>query len=177
VPGARNRHDGGVTTPALRRIAAWCLDWLIISGYAAALVPLGLALNRSVQLPPAGWNTLSFAVLVLPATLWLTAWEAGARAATPGKRVLRLTVRHGDDQPGWRRSLSRNTLKVALPWELGHTAAYALATSPTTAVTEAVGMACGIGACLIALGYLLSLFVGTGLTPYDRIVGTAVGAA
>jgi hypothetical protein len=47
------------------------------------------------------------------ATLWLTAWEAGGRAATPGKRVLRLAVRHGDDRPGWRRSLVRN--RVAVP--------------------------------------------------------------
>jgi uncharacterized RDD family membrane protein YckC len=166
-----------VTTPALRRISGWCVDWLIISAYAAALVPLGLLLNRSVQLPPAGWNALSFLVLVLPATLWLTAWEAGGRAATPGKRVLRLAVRHGGDRPGWRRSLLRNAPKVALPWELGHTAAFALAASPTTAATEAVGMACGIGACLIALGYLASLFVGTGRTPYDRVAGTAVRAA
>jgi uncharacterized RDD family membrane protein YckC len=107
----------------------------------------------------------------------VTAWEAGGRAATPGKRVLRLAVRHGDDRPGWRRSLVRNALKVALPWELGHTAALALAATPTTTAAEAVGMACGIGACLIALGYLVSLFVGTGRTPYDRVAGTAVRTA
>jgi uncharacterized RDD family membrane protein YckC len=165
-----------VTTPALRRIAAWCLDWLIICAYAAALVPLGLLLNGSVALAPAGWNAVSFAALVLPATLWLTVWEAGGRAATPGKRVLRLAVRRGDDPPGWRRSLVRNALKVALPWELGHTAAYTLAASPTSPVAEAVGMTCGIGACLVAAGYVVALFVGSGRTPYDRVTGTSVGA-
>ena len=64
---------------AWRRIGAWAVDWLIISAYAVALVPLGLLLvNNSVQLPALGWNAASFVVLILPATVWLAAWKAAA---------------------------------------------------------------------------------------------------
>jgi uncharacterized RDD family membrane protein YckC len=153
-----------------RRLGAWCIDWLILSAFAGALVPIGLVLNGSVRLPPIGWNALSFVALVVPATLWLAAWEAGARAATPGKRVLRLRV----DPAGWPRSSVRNGLKVALPWELGHTAAYTLASPASSPAAQAVGMVCGVAACAIALVYVVSLFVGAGRTPYDRVAGTAV---
>lgn len=151
-------------------MAAWCVDWLILSAYAGLLVPLGLVLDGSVRLPPIGWNALSFVVLVVPTTVWLAGWEAGARGATPGKRVLRLRVGPG----GWRRALLRNGLKLALPWELGHTAAYTLAAPASSGAAQAVGMVCGVGACLLAVVYLASLFVGVGRTPYDRIAGTVV---
>ena len=43
-----------------------------------ALVPLGLLLvDPSVRLPPLGWNAASFVVLIVPATVWLAAWESG----------------------------------------------------------------------------------------------------
>ncbi|HEY8532456.1 MAG TPA: hypothetical protein VIL44_01075, partial [Micromonospora sp.] len=78
-----------MTRLAVRRIAAWCVDWLIIIGYAAALVPLGLLLAAwSVRLSPAAWNAVSFALLVAPVTGWLAFWEAAPRGASPGKRLL-----------------------------------------------------------------------------------------
>src|SRR4051794_4112166 len=53
----RGRTVGGGSGSAVRRVAAMAVDWLIISCYAAALIPLGLLLvHRSVDLPPAGWN-------------------------------------------------------------------------------------------------------------------------
>jgi uncharacterized RDD family membrane protein YckC len=163
-----------MTSLAVRRIAAWCVDWLIIVGYAAVLVPLGLLLRHyAVTLPIGVWNLLSFLLLVAPATGWLAAWEAG-RGASPGKRLLRLRVRAGDGSPPWKRALLRNVLKVALPWELGHTAAFTLA-SPSAAGPGAVAAAVsGIAACAIAAGYAVSLFVGSGRTPYDRVAGTTV---
>ena len=158
---------------ATRRVAACCLDWLIVSAYAVALIPLGLVLEGSLHLPLIGWNAVAFLLLVVPATVWLACCEAGTRAATPGKRVLQLRVDHDGTRPSWRRSMARNGLKVALPWELGHTAAFILAsTSSTTA--EVVGMVCGTAACVLSLAYLVSLFVGLGRTPYDRVAGTAV---
>jgi len=159
---------------AVRRIAAWCVDWLIIIGYAAALVPLGLMLAAwSVRLSPAAWNAVSFALLVAPVTGWLAFWEAAPRGATPGKRLLRLRVRTATGSaPPLARALVRNALKIALPWELGHTAAFTLASSPTSGPAEIAAMACGIAACLVVAGYAVALFVGR--TPYDRIAGTWV---
>lgn len=106
-----------------RRIAAWVVDWLVISVYAAALVPVGLLLvESSVRLSPLGWNAVSFVVLVLPATVWAASWERTRRGATPGKRLLGLRVR---TQPGgrlsWGQAMARNSLKIAVPWEAGHT--------------------------------------------------------
>ncbi|HEV8569429.1 MAG TPA: RDD family protein [Actinoplanes sp.] len=100
---------------ATRRIAAWAVDWLIISAYAVALVPLGILLvGRDVRLPQFAWNALAFTLLILPATGWLAGWERGRRGATPGKRLLRLrTSGPGGGRLSWRRALARNALKVA----------------------------------------------------------------
>src|SRR4051812_31096826 len=159
-----------------RRIAAWAIDWLIISLYAAALVPLGLWLyERSVRLPPLGWNAVSFVVLVVPATVWLAAWEASERGATPGKRLLRLRVRTLQGRPpGWRRAVARNALKVALPWELGHTAAFLLADPRTGRSLGLIGIACAFVACGFAAVCVAALFIGQGRTPYDRAAATEV---
>ena len=161
---------------ALRRVAAWAVDWLIISAYAVALVPLGLLLvDRSVRLPSWGWNAASFVVLIVPATVWLAAWECGRSAATPGKRLLGLRVRVWQDgDVGWRRAAVRNVLKVAVPWELGHTAAFLLADPRASGSTVLIGMASAVLACALAAGYVASLFIGTGRTPYDHAAATSV---
>jgi len=160
----------------VRRIAAWSVDWLVIIGYAAALVPLGLLLkDRSVQLSSLAWNLISFVLLIVPVTVWLAAWEATPRAATPGKRLARLRVHANDGRPPrFGRSIARNGLKVALPWELGHTAAFVLATSSADGAAMTAASICGLAACVIGGGYLVSLFVGSGRTPYDRVTGTSV---
>ncbi len=161
---------------AVRRVAAMAVDWLIISCYAAALVPVGLFLvSRSADLSPAGWNALSFAVLIVPVTAWLTGWESGAGAASPGKRLLRLKVlAAGRPRLGWRTALARNALKISLPWELGHTAAFVTSDATAGRPLTALGLVCGVAACLLIAAYLASLFVGTGRTPYDRATNTSV---
>ena len=161
---------------AWRRLAAWAVDWLIISAYAVALVPLGLLLvDRSVRLPPLGWNAASLVVLIVPATVWLAAWESGHSGATPGKRLLGLRVRvSGEGDVGRRHAAARNALKVALPWELGHTAAFLLADPEASGSTALIGMASAVLACALAAGYVASLFIGTGRTPYDHAAATRV---
>lgn len=175
-PGNGIPLRGSTWQLAVRRIAAWSIDWLIIVGYAAATVPLGLLLSGwSVQMPPAAWNIVSFALLIAPAALWLAIWEARPRGASPGKLLLQLRVRTSDGlAPRTGRSLLRNGLKVALPWELGHTAAFTLATSTATAPATIAALVCGVAACLIGGTYVASLFVGSGRTPYDRVTGTSV---
>jgi len=161
---------------AWRRVAAWAIDWLIISGYAAALVPLGLWLDESsVRLSPLGWNAVSFVVLVVPVTVWLTAWEATGSGATPGKRSLRLRVRSlQGGRPGWRRAVVRNVIKIALPWELGHTAAFLLSDPRTGRTSGLIGSGCAFLACALAAVYVAALFTGYGHPPYDRLAGTEV---
>jgi uncharacterized RDD family membrane protein YckC len=155
----------------MRRLAAWLVDWLLISAYAVALVPFGLLISDTVaDLPVAALNAGAFLITVLPVTVWLAAWERGGRGATPGKRVFGLrTVGPDGGPPGWRRALVRNAVKVALPWELGHTAAFTLVRD----TDSILAMVCGYAACLIALVYVVMLLA-TGRTPYDRLSGTSV---
>ena len=164
---------------ALRRVAATAVDWLIISCFAAALVPFGLLLvNRSVDLPSTAWNAVAFLLLIVPATLWLAGWEGATRAASPGKRLFRLTVvAPGRARLGWRRSLARNGLKIALPWELGHTTAFILSDPAASRSQVAIGVACAVISCLFVATCVVSLFVGTGRTPYDGATGTGVSSA
>jgi uncharacterized RDD family membrane protein YckC len=162
--------------PPWRRLAAWGVDWLVISAYAAALVPLGLLLvEHSVRLPPLGWNAVSFLLLVLPATVWAAAWERSRRGATPGKRLLKLRVRTlSGGRPGWGPALARNTIKIAVPWEAGHTAAFLLADPGASGAASAIGMASALVACTVAAVHVATLFIGTGRTGYDRATGTEV---
>jgi uncharacterized RDD family membrane protein YckC len=161
-----------ITSTKGRRIAAGVVDWLCISAYAVALVPLGIAIADSVG----GWpvpvrNLGAFAILILPATVWQAAWEQGKRGASPGKRLLGLrTVRtRSGARLGWPRALARNALKIALPWELGHTAVFVLPGDNNSVL----GMVCGVAACVIVVAYFVTLLA-TGTTPYDRITGTTV---
>jgi hypothetical protein len=78
---------------------------------------------------------------------------------------------------GWRRALVRNGLKIALPWEIGHTAAFALSDPQASDAAQLTGMAFGIAACVIACVYGGALFIGKGRTPYDRASGTQVGTS
>jgi uncharacterized RDD family membrane protein YckC len=163
-----------VTRLAGRRIVAWVIDWLIISVYAAALVPVGLLLARhSIHLSAWGWNAVAFVILIVPVTVWLATWES--TAATPGKRALGLRVRSSREEGiEWPRALARNALKVALPWELGHTAAFLLAERDAGPATAGLGIAAAILAYAIAGAYVVSLFIRSGRTPYDHATATHV---
>ena len=50
-------------TLAWRRVAAWAVDWLIISAYdGGPRTAAPVAVDRSVRLPSLGWNAASFVV-------------------------------------------------------------------------------------------------------------------
>ena len=160
---------------AARRIAAWLVDWALILAWAALLLGLSLLLRASRwDLGALGWNLVSFAVLVAPATLAL-AWRE-ASGATPGKRRAHLRVTDQDSGApiGVRRALLRNTAKIALPWTLGHALAFQLAADGPTAEVPLWAVPVSVLAYGQVAWYLVALFVRRGRTPYDWLAGTVV---
>ena len=68
-------------------------------------------------------------------------------------------------------ALLRNTLKVAVPWTIGHAAAIALVGSTTMSPGLVILTA---AAYVLPLVYVVTLFAGKGRTPYDRAAGAGV---
>jgi uncharacterized RDD family membrane protein YckC len=86
--------------------------------------------------------------------------------------VLRLRVESADG-PGFARALLRNTIKYAIPWEIGHTAVFALVGStgaPALWVTIALIVAYAIPIVSLVL------MIATGRALHDRVARTAVVA-
>ncbi|MEP6841961.1 MAG: RDD family protein [Pseudolysinimonas sp.] len=119
-------------------------------------------------------NVIGFLTLIVPITLAAAGFDGTARHATPGKRVFRLNVESVNGGPGFARALLRNAIKYALPWELGHTAVFALfgstATPPPWVI---VALVAAYAVPLVSLGLLLA----TGRPLHDRVARTAVVAA
>jgi uncharacterized RDD family membrane protein YckC len=172
------------SSPGWRRVAAFAVDYGVILAYLGLLALAG-ALGRAVGALPTEVTTpagrvvaqlVGFAVLTLPVTLWFAGWEAGRGGATPGKRVLGLrVVTTGGQRLGWPRSLLRTVLKFTVPWELAHTAVWNLLAWPGDGGSAVDTVLLGVANAVIAVD-LVSLFVGTRRTPYDRIAGTVVAA-
>jgi hypothetical protein len=80
------------------------------------------------------------------------------------------------------RALLRNTLKIAIPWELGHTVALGLAdTGRAAAGGGAVVVPPWLWAVTgatyaMVIVYVGALFTGSRRTPYDRLSRTRVVA-
>ncbi|MFT2712484.1 RDD family protein [Clavibacter sp. Sh2126] len=168
------RHPGD-------RLLAVLIDWLFMCAWiglvGAVAVPL-LVVGATSSLPPLVGNAVSTLVLVAPITITLAVLESGPRRATPGKRARRLVVqdaRTGDAIP-FRRALLRNALKVALPWIIGHAAVYALvrASDGTTGTVPSSAQAPLVIAYLLPTVWLVTLLLGSGRTPYDRVSRTVV---
>ncbi|MEU7912740.1 RDD family protein [Microbispora bryophytorum] len=167
--------NGETRAPAWRRIAAWLIDWLLILVLPLLLVPVGVALySAGLRLPVDLWNLISFLFLIAPVTLWCAWRESGRFQATPGKRargLIVVDVRSGRPV-GFGRALLRNTAKIALPWELGHTVAYGFAT--TARNPSASLMVLTIIVYVIMFAWLGALFLPSTRTPYDLLGGTRV---
>jgi uncharacterized RDD family membrane protein YckC len=160
------------------RIIACLIDWCCVIAWAGVLaavcVPLYLT-GTLHALPVLAANVLSAVVLVVPVTVGLAALESSRHAATIGKRVMRLRVvsDHGA-RVGFSRALARNGLKVTAPWLVGHAAVYAITGTSATAATP--GWVWGLtgAAYILPVVWILSLFVASGRTPYDRLTRTTV---
>jgi uncharacterized RDD family membrane protein YckC len=163
-------------------VAAAAADYGLVGVYIGVLTLVGVSARAAGLLPeqlttqPARWaaQLAAIGLLTMPVTFWLAWWESAPRGATPGKRLLGLhvvTANGGAVSLG--RSLLRSVLKVALPWELAHTAVWRLLVWPGDPQDQA-SLVLLLLANGIALVSLAALFVGGGRTPYDRIAGTVV---
>ena len=160
------------------RLLAWGIDWLCILGWVAITAAVGIPLYLSgvtAHLSLAVLNLISALILVAPVTLGLAGLESGRREASLGKRALHLrVVRFGTGAPvSWWRALARNALKVAVPWIIGHAAVYGIVSAGAGTVPAPVWLLTA-AAYALPIAYIVTLFVGSGRTPYDRIAGTMV---
>lgn len=159
-----------------RRLIAYGLDCAGYLGLAAATVPAGLLLRRRRTLSERDLLVVS-AVLPLAATGWAARAESGTASATVGKRRCHLVVRDHRTgcPPSTGAALLRNTVKIFVPWQLGHIATITGITGgfdrnrPLTLVTTVASYG------LIAVT-LASVALGDGRALHDRIAGTVVAA-
>lgn len=166
----------------MRRIGACLVDYAIVIIYLGLLTLLSFLLQRAGLVFPQVSEGMERQVaqlvvlifLGLPVTLWLSWWEASPRGASPGKLLFRLRVKSIHDQGlSFNQSLIRAVLKVMIPWELAHTALWRIWLSPSS-VMDGLSATFLILSNLIVLIYILSLFFGSGRTPYDYLAGAVV---
>ena len=159
------------------RLLAWVIDWLCILVWVAVVAVVGISLylaGITGGLTVVAQNILATVILVVPVTLMLAGFESSAREASIGKRVRHLLVvssRTGQ-RVSFRRALARNTMKLAVPWTVGHAAVYSIvAASAAGSIPPSIWVITAF-AYVLPLVYIASLFFGTGRSPYDRISGT-----
>lgn len=105
-----------------KRILAWIIDWFLILVYATILFGIMMVLAFYHVAPleplhPVNGQLVVFLTLTLPVVLYGILFEAGARHATIGKRILRIEVT--GNSLTLRDIIFRNVLKF-LPWEIAH---------------------------------------------------------
>ncbi|TDE90047.1 RDD family protein [Occultella glacieicola] len=159
-----------------RRGKAYFLDCVGYLGIAAATVPFGLVARS------AGWGqeqAVVFAMSAVPpilATVLAARRESGPAGATWGKRRFALRVRTADGGPvPFGRALLRNTLKIAIPWQLGHAVAIGAAFGGYDDGDPATIAATVLTYPVIGV-MIAGVLVGQGRTYYDRIAGSTVSA-
>jgi uncharacterized RDD family membrane protein YckC len=165
-----------------RRVGAWLLDYLLIAAYLVVLTAVSLGLRaspvragfNSAMSQPVEAELLGFFLLTLPVILYFAVCETSHWRATVGKRALRLAV---VDDKGARLTMRRAVLREAvrfLPWELSHALLWRIALSPdrgSVSILVTVGFV--LVYALVGL-YLLTLFIGSHRTVYDRLAGSLV---
>ncbi len=154
-----------------RRARAYLRDCVGYLGIALLEVPVGLAALRT----PLGGNGVFVAVAScvppLAATVVAARAEAGPTRATWGKAREGLRVEATTGSVGFGRALARNTVKIGLPWTLGHAVVFGAVDGGfergdplTLASTAAVY---GLGLVTVVLGT-----VGRGRAVHDLVAGT-----
>jgi uncharacterized RDD family membrane protein YckC len=164
-----------------RRVLAYAIDWCLFAGFAAAtFAAFWFAQGGEPSWPQSPWlgQAIGFVLTTLPFGIYFVVTEGSARQATVGKRVLGLVVIDtssgvSSGRPTRGAVVLRTCGKLA-PWELGHTAAHQMMAVPADGDPPAWVLVLAIAATVLALGYVASLWLPSGRTPYDRLAGTGV---
>ncbi len=158
---------------AVRRFRAYLRDCVSYAAIAAAEVPLGLLLTRKGrEVSPRLVAALS-SVPPVAATIWAAVAEQGRAGATWGKRAEHLRVGSERSSAGLSRMLVRNSIKIALPWTLGHVVAYGAASGRLDRGDRRIWFALVANAALVTATTLLAV-TGSGRAIHDRVSGTRV---
>ena len=155
------------------------IDWLGILGWLLITAVVGVSLYASGASHPMGplaSNLLVALVTAVPVTVGLSLLESSPRQASVGKRTrhLRVVDAATGSRVSFRRSLLRNTLKIGVPWTIGHAAVYAMVRVEGSGPAPASVWLLMVLAYVLPVLYVGFLFVGEGRAPYDRISGTIV---
>ena len=115
-------------------------------------------------------------MMVLPTTVVLTLLESSPREASIGKltRHLRVVDAVTGSRVSFQRSILRNTLKIGVPWTIGHAAVFAIVQASGSRSVPVSVWLLTVVAYVLPITYIVSLFVGQGRTPYDLISSTVV---
>jgi uncharacterized RDD family membrane protein YckC len=147
---------------------ACMLPWIgVVAAAGAVLWATGLTRDAD----PLLGNVIGFITLIVPVTLAAAGFDGTARHATSGKRALQLRIESRNAGPGFARALLRNAIKYALPWELAHTAVFALVRSTSAPPLWVIVVL--VVTYAIPLVSLVLLLV-TGRPLHDRIARTVV---
>lgn len=177
VCGPPPGYGAVVNRLAGRRGRAYLYDCVVYAGVAAATVPVGALAHA------AGWGGNRAFVLAASAVppvvaTWLAArQESGPARATWGKQRHGLVVTDRGGRPiDHRRALLRNTVKIGVPWQLGHTVAIGAAFGGVENRDRLTIAAMVLIYPLLAV-MILAVARGEGRGLHDRVAGTAVTAA
>ena len=163
-----------------KRVSAYLADSILIFAWIGALTFIGFTWGESLfdglegaTLQWAG-HAFSFFALTAPVILYFALLEASPLQASLGKAWRRLElVDASGKRAGLGRTLLRNALKF-LPWELAHSAIWHVPGQPFVDPVPTFNIGVHVLAISLACLYVLSLFRGSGRTPYDLIAGTRV---
>jgi len=155
------------------------VDWFCILAWVAITAAIGVPLYLSGVTHSVGAvasNLVAALVTVVPATVVLSLLESSSREASVGKRTRHLRVVDAvtGSRVSFRRSILRNTLKIGVPWTIGHAAVFSIVQASGSGSVPVAVWLLTIVAYVFPIMYIVFLFVGRGRTPYDLISGTVV---
>lgn len=168
-----------------RRLIAGVIDVGVVVAYIVVLAGVSFLVRSALGLgfsPPTAvgaklaGQAVAFGVLTLPVVLYFALSEFSRWQGTIGKRLMDLRVTTMSGEPvsvGW--SLVRSGVKFA-PWELAHTAVWQIPGQPFVSEPAMLNMVGFLAASGFVAWYVVSLFVGSRRTLYDRVAGTQVVA-
>lgn len=159
---------------AFRRLGAYLLDVASYFGIAAATIPLGLLAVRTGLGKSQAFVLTASAVPVAIALGYAT--HAEAQGGTWGKRVFKLKVnRLGGGSVSKKRALIRNVVKIAIPWQLGHTVAISAAFGGFEQSNRTLVGITTVTCAMIGAG-IWGILRSSGATLHDMAAGTQVVA-